>query len=104
MSELVQIRKKSQITLPQSVRKALNIEEGDYLDVRVKDGEIILKAKKLIDKDQTWFWTERWQQGEQEADEDIRLSRTHRFENIDRAITFLHEQAEEKSPKTRKDK
>ena len=42
MSEMVQVRKKAQVTLPQSVRKALNIEEGDFLDVRVRDGELVL--------------------------------------------------------------
>jgi AbrB family looped-hinge helix DNA binding protein len=101
MSELVQVRKKSQITLPQSIRKVLNIEEGDYLDVRVKDGEIILKAKKLIDKDQAWFWTERWQQGERKADEDIRQGRTHQFDDINQAVSFLHEQSGKKSLKTK---
>src|SRR3990172_8509340 len=54
MSELVQVRKKAQITLPQSVRKKLGIEEGDFLDFEDRDGEIVLKAKKLIDKDQAW--------------------------------------------------
>jgi AbrB family looped-hinge helix DNA binding protein len=103
MSELVQVRKKSQITIPQSVRKTLGIEEGDYLDVRVKDGEIILKAKKLIDKDQAWFWTERWQQGEREADEDIKKGHTYQFEDVNEAITFLHEQSGEKPRKTAKD-
>jgi hypothetical protein len=31
MADLVQVRKKAQITLPQSVRKRLGIEEGDGL-------------------------------------------------------------------------
>ncbi len=52
MVELVQIRKKAQITLPLSVRRKLKIEEGDLLDVNVRDGEIVLRPKKLIDKDQ----------------------------------------------------
>jgi AbrB family looped-hinge helix DNA binding protein len=103
MSELVRVRQKSQITLPQSIRKTLGIEEGDYLDVRVKDGEIILKVKKLIDKDQAWFWTERWQQGEREADEDIKKGRISQFEDVNEAITFLHEQSGEKSRKTAKE-
>ncbi|MBI4337960.1 MAG: AbrB/MazE/SpoVT family DNA-binding domain-containing protein, partial [Chloroflexi bacterium] len=60
MSELVQVRKKAQVTLPQSVRRSLNIEEGDFLDVRVEDGEIVLRVKKLVDKEQAWFWTRRW--------------------------------------------
>ena len=72
MSDLVQVRKKAQVTLPQSVREELGIEEGDFLDIQVRSGEIVLKVKKLVDKDQTWFWTNRWQQGEKEAEKDIR--------------------------------
>ena len=71
MSDLVQIRKKAQLTIPQSVRQKLGIEEGDFLDIQVRSGEIVLKVKKLIDKEQVWFWTRRWQQGEKEAEEDI---------------------------------
>ena len=93
MSELVQIRKKAQLTLPQSVRQELGIEEGDFLDVRVKDGMIMLKVKKLVDKDQAWFWTERWQQGEREAEEDIRAGRVEHFANAKEAIASLHEKA-----------
>jgi len=100
MSELIQIRKKAQLTLPLSVRKKLGLEEGDYMDVQVKDGEIILKVKKLIDKDQAWFWTKRWQQGEKEAEEDIHAGRTHQFPDAESAITYLHNQTEKKTRKT----
>ena len=47
MAELIQVRRKAQVTLPQSVRQALNIEEGDFLDVRVQDNEIVLRVKRL---------------------------------------------------------
>ncbi|MBN2240509.1 MAG: AbrB/MazE/SpoVT family DNA-binding domain-containing protein [Dehalococcoidales bacterium] len=95
MSELIQVRKKAQLTLPLSVRKQLGIEEGDYMDVQVKDGEIILKLKKLIDKSQAWFWTERWQQGEKEAEEDIRTGRTHKFPDAASAVEYLHNQTDD---------
>jgi AbrB family looped-hinge helix DNA binding protein len=90
MAELIQVRKKAQVTLPQSVRAKLNIEEGDFLDVSVSRGEIILKVKKLIDKDQAWFWTERWQQGEREAEEDIREGRLRRFPDARSAVSSLN--------------
>ncbi|MBI4303971.1 MAG: AbrB/MazE/SpoVT family DNA-binding domain-containing protein [Chloroflexi bacterium] len=93
MSELVQVRKKAQITLPKSIRKKLGIEEGDFLNFEDRDGEIVLKAKKLIDKDQAWFWTKRWQEGERQADEDIRAGRVHSFPTFEEGIAFLHEQA-----------
>jgi AbrB family looped-hinge helix DNA binding protein len=96
MSELVQIRKKAQITLPASVRQKLGIEEGDFVDVQVKDGDIVLKVMKLVSKEQSWFWTERWQSGEREAEKDIRNGRVHQFENSDDAIAFLHKQSDNK--------
>ena len=106
MSELVQVRKKAQVTLPKSIREKLGIEEGDFLDFEDRDGEIVLKAKKLIDADQAWFWTKRWQEGERQADEDIRAGRVHTFPTFEEGIEFLHEQArkydEEKAAKKKK--
>ena len=93
MPELVQVRKKAQVTLPQSVRQALNIEEGDFLDVRIEGGEIVLRVKKLVDKEQAWFWSKRWQEGEREAEEDIRSGRIHKFNNVKEAVAFLHKRA-----------
>lgn len=95
MSDLVQIRKKAQLTIPQSVRQKLGIEEGDFLDIQVRSGEIVLKVKKLVDKEQAWFWTKRWQQGEKEAQEDIRAGRVHRFSNARSAVAFLNSRPEE---------
>jgi AbrB family looped-hinge helix DNA binding protein len=97
MSDLVQVRKKAQVTLPQSVRQELGIEEGDFLDIQVRSGEIVLKVKKLVDKDQAWFWTNRWQQGEKEVEEDIRAGRLYNFPDAKQAVAFLHKQSGKKS-------
>ena len=102
MSELIQVRKKAQLTLPLSVRQKLGVEEGDYMDVQVRDGEIVLRVKKLVDKDQAWFWTKRWQQGEKEAEEDIRAGRVHGFPDAKLAVAHLHSQASKKQKKTEK--
>src|SRR4030043_922373 len=99
MAELVQLRKKAQLTLPQSVREKLGIEEGDFIDVQVRNGEIVLKVKRLVDKEQVWFWTNRWQQGEKEAEEDIHAGRTHDFPDAKNAVAFLHKQTGKKSSK-----
>ena len=106
MADLVQVRKKAQITLPLSVRKKLDIEEGDFLDIQVKNGEMVLKVKKLVDKDQAWFWTRRWQEGEKEADEDIKAGRVYSFPDANSAIASLHEYAKEvrESKKTNSEK
>jgi len=101
MSELIQVRKKAQLTLPLSIRKKAGIEEGDFIDIQVRDGEIVLKLKKLIDKDQSWFWTKRWQDGEKKADEDIKAGRVYEFKDADSAIESLHQAVKEKPVKKR---
>ena len=100
MAELVQLRKKAQLTLPQSVREKLGIEEGDFMDIQVRNGEIVLKVKRLIDKEQAWFWSERWQQGEKEAEDDIRAGRVHKFPDAKSAVTFLHRRGVKKKSRT----
>jgi len=97
MSELVQVRKKAQVTLPNSVRQSLNIQEGDFLSVTVQDGEIVLRVKRLVDKEQAWFWTRRWQEGEREAEEDIRAGRIHSFDGAKEAVAFLHKRVDKRA-------
>ncbi len=88
--EMLQIRKKFQITLPLSIREQLGLEEGDYIAVEARDDEIVLRPKKLIDKSQAWFWSEAWQAAEREAEADIQAGRVHEFPNAEEAIAFLH--------------
>jgi len=88
--EMLQIRKKFQITLPLSIRERLGLEEGDYIAVEARDDEIVLRPKKLIDKSQTWFWSEAWQAAEREVEADIQAGRVHEFSNVEDAIAFLH--------------
>ena len=86
---LMKIRPKGQITLPDAVRKAARLAEGDYVEVSVEAGVIIMRPKKLIDADQAWFWTDAWQRGEQEASEDIGRGRVRRSSNADEFIDSL---------------
>ena len=51
------------------------------------------------DIEQTWFGTRRWQEGEREADEDIRVGRVHSFDNAEDAIAYLHKRAERRHEK-----
>jgi antitoxin MazE len=67
----VKIGPKHQITIPKEVFSSLNLEVGDFLDTRVKDNAIVLIPKKLVAKDQEWFWTKEWQGMEKAADEAI---------------------------------
>jgi AbrB family looped-hinge helix DNA binding protein len=88
-SNLSKVTRHGQVTLPAAVRRALRIEEGDLIEVKVSGDDIILSPKKLIDKSQAYFWSASWQSAEKEADDDIAAGRTQGFENVDAAINAL---------------
>ena len=68
---LTRIGPKHQVTIPKAVFERLKLDVGDYLDVQVKGATITMAPKKLIPKDQAWFYTSGWQKKEGEADEAI---------------------------------
>jgi AbrB family looped-hinge helix DNA binding protein len=86
---LMKVRPKGQITLPDAIRKAARLSEGDYLEVSVEAGTIVMRPKKLIDADQAWFWTDEWQKGEREASRDIARGRVRRGATGDEFIDTL---------------
>jgi AbrB family looped-hinge helix DNA binding protein len=95
MPTLLQIRSNGQITLPASIRRRAKLSEGDALEVVVeKDGSIRLVPQVLVDRSQAYFWTERWQEGEREAEEDLRAGRYKDFDDIESLLDELEEDGE----------
>jgi AbrB family looped-hinge helix DNA binding protein len=83
------VTRHGQITLPASVRERLGIEEGDLVEIDVEDERAVLIPKKLVDKSQAYFWTRKWQEGEREADKDIKAGRVKTFDSVDELIKDL---------------
>lgn len=88
-NEVVQLTSNGRITLPGSIRRKMGLADGDLIRVEVKEGVIILTPLVAVDRSQSYFWTSRWQKGEQEAEEDIRAGRVSAFDNVDELIEDL---------------
>ena len=49
--DLIKVKKNFQITIPQSIRKILKIEEGQFMEVEVnKENNLVLKPVKITRK------------------------------------------------------
>jgi AbrB family looped-hinge helix DNA binding protein len=97
MSIVLQVRSNGQITLPTSIRRQVDLKEGDILEVIVEeDGSLRLIPKVAIDRSQAYFWSERWQLGERQADQDLQAGRFQDFETMDDFIHSLEDQTETK--------
>ena len=76
MTVRVKVRPKAQLTLPEEIRRALHIGEGDEVEFAVQeDGTVTIRGYISIPTDQAWFFTPEWLAGEREADEDIAAQR-----------------------------
>jgi len=47
---IVELRKKSQITLPKEIISELNLQEGDHLDISINKGKICLEPVAVYSK------------------------------------------------------
>jgi len=89
MIRLSKVTRHGQVTLPAAVRKELNIEEGDLVEIQVVDDRAVLVPKKLVDKSQAYFWTDDWQKGEVEAEADIKAGRIKAFDSVEELLEDL---------------
>ncbi len=88
---LTRLTRNGQITLPATIRREANVEEGDILTVHLEADRIVLVPKKLIDKSQAYFWTEDWQEAEREAERDLAEGRVEAYETVDELIAGLEQ-------------
>ena len=86
------LRNKGQVTVPQEIRNLLGAEQGDdllfYTD---EDGRVVVSRVQIIDPEQAWFWSDRWQRMEQEAQADLKAGRMVEYANIVEALAALDE-------------
>jgi AbrB family looped-hinge helix DNA binding protein len=87
------LRAKGQLTIPEDIRKAARLEEGDLLEAELTDEGILLRPQKVIDATQAWFWTTEWQAGEREADADLAAGRVETFDSGEELIDGLRKKS-----------
>lgn len=83
---IIELRKKSQITLPKEIVKQLNLSEGDKFDITVKDGYIKLEPVVVYSKQYVAKLTNEIQLLRDEVNPECR------YETVDSLIKSLNEQ------------
>ncbi|MHB9094259.1 MAG: AbrB/MazE/SpoVT family DNA-binding domain-containing protein [Eubacteriales bacterium] len=69
---LVELKQKSQVTIPSELVRKMNLRPGDKLEVVEQDGRLIITPVVVIPRDQMWFYAKEWQYGEARVNEDIK--------------------------------
>jgi antitoxin MazE len=81
---LVEVSDRGTITLPKLYRNA------SLYEVRPREGGgLELIPQHAVDAAQAWFWSDRWQAMEREANADISAGRVTRFNSADSFLAEL---------------
>lgn len=93
------LRAKGQLTLPEDIRKAARLEEGDLFEAEMTPEGILLRPQRLIDATQAWFWSPDWQAGEREVDADRAAGRVESFSSGEEFLDALRTRAKGRKPR-----
>lgn len=89
MSTIIQqVQKRMLVSLAQVARK-LNINEGDHVLLEERDGGIFICPVGWHEKNQEYFWSEKWQNMMKNSAEDIAQGRVRQFQDVRDADSFL---------------
>ena len=92
MSAIMKISPQGQIRIPKKIMSTLGIEKGDYVEVDLEEGQIVLKPRKLIDPSQGWYWTKEWQKMEADVDDEIKKHQlSPKFQTAEQGLKWLKE-------------
>ncbi len=90
MSAVMKISPQGQIRIPKKIMNSLGIAKGDYVEVEVEGGDIVLKPRKLIDPSQGWYWTKEWQKMETCVDDEIKEGHVSpKFKTAEEGLKWL---------------
>jgi bifunctional DNA-binding transcriptional regulator/antitoxin component of YhaV-PrlF toxin-antitoxin module len=89
----VSVQSRGTIALPADLRRRHHLDEpgAQVQIIEHEDGTLELQPMLPIPADQRWFWTERWQAREREADEDIAAGRVLSFDDVDDFVAHLEQ-------------
>ncbi len=60
--ELLKVKRNFQITIPLNFRRMIRLAEGDYVEMDIQDGALMIRPVKVIPPDQEYFFTKEWQE------------------------------------------
>lgn len=86
----VAVQSRGLIAIPTAIRRHFGLDQpGAQVEVIQREGEIVLRPHVAVPVDQAWFWSERWQQMERDADDAIGAGHVTVLEGIDELLTDL---------------
>lgn len=94
---LIELRKKSQITIPKEIVNELNLEEKDQLEISVKNGVIMIEPVAVYSKS----YIQKLEETVMRINEDPSKYNVGPFKSVEEVISYLEETDEDGNKKNK---
>lgn len=90
-SYILTVQSRGTVALPVDLRRRLHLDQANAQVqlIEHEDGRVELVPVVAVPADQSWFWTERWQAMEREADADVAAGRATVVDGLEGLIANL---------------
>lgn len=97
---IIELRKKSQITIPKAIIDELDLKEGDHLDVTVKNGVIQIEPVAVYSQS----YVKKLEASVMRINEEPAEYNVGPFKSVDEAIKFLDSSNDDSNKESKKNK
>lgn len=97
---IIELRKKSQVTIPKDIVTELNLQEGDHLDISVIDGLIKIEPVAVYSK----AYIRKLEKTVMRINEEPSKYNVGPFKSVEEAINYLEESEEDSDEKEKENK
>jgi AbrB family looped-hinge helix DNA binding protein len=85
---IVKIMQRRQVVIPKELFDSLDLNIGDYLEVKLNDGKLEYVPKQLVDRDE-WYASPQGKKAIAKALKEIKTEKGEEFDTIEELIADL---------------
>jgi len=86
---VVKVGKSRQVVIPKKIWDQLGLEPGDFFEVELEEGKIVFTPKKLVSKEELWYWSKEGQREIKKALKELEEGEAKEFEDVEELIEEL---------------
>jgi len=87
---VVRVGRSRQVVIPKVIWDQLGLEAGDYFEVELEEDRIVFIPKKLVSKEELWYWSREGQAEINQALREIEEGQAKEFEDVEELIEELN--------------
>jgi len=97
---IIELRKKSQVTIPREIVTELQLKEGDHLDITVNDGVIVIEPVAVYSKS----YIKKLEDTVMRINEESPTFNVGPFKSVEEAINYLKDSDNDKDAEEKEEK